>query len=205
MSRNSRVPSYLLHKATGQAIAVLEGRSFYLGRLGSAASKAEYRRLIAEWLANQQATSSNAGSGEPPPDFAPFRVNELILRYWAYVEGYYRKDGRPTSEQDTIRQALRFVRQSHGHTPAADFGPLALRAVRQAMVDHGMCLGYVNKQVGRVRRMFLWAAANELLPVTVQQLPVRFELRTPCARLARERSPANVPKSLSISVLRRDA
>jgi hypothetical protein len=40
------------------------------------------------------------------------------------------KDGRPTSEQDNIRQALRFVRPLYGSIAAKDFSPLALKAVR---------------------------------------------------------------------------
>jgi integrase len=52
------------------------------------------------------------------------------------VEGFYVKEGKPTSEQATIRYALRYLRDLYGHTPAKDFGPLALKAVRQAMVEH---------------------------------------------------------------------
>ena len=60
------------------------------------------------------------------------------MAYWdRHVETYYVKDGRPTSEQDNIRQALRFLRRLYGDTPGRDFGPLALKAVRQAMIDGG--------------------------------------------------------------------
>jgi integrase len=37
------------------------------------------------------------------------------------------------------------------------------------MVKKGWCRTYVNAQVDRVRRMFRWGAAEELLPVTVYQ------------------------------------
>ncbi len=53
----------------------------------------------------------------------PLSVNELILAYFRHAQAYYVKDGRPTSEQDNIRQALRFVRQPYGTTPADEFGP----------------------------------------------------------------------------------
>ena len=49
---------------------------------------------------------------------------------WRHAEAYYVKDGRPTSEQSCIRGALRFVRRLYGHTPARDFTPAALKAVR---------------------------------------------------------------------------
>ena len=77
---------------------------------------------------------------------------------------YYVKDGRPTSEQDNIRQALRFLRRLYGHTPARDFGPLALKAVRQSMIEAGRCRRLINKDVHRIRAMFRWAAGEELYP-----------------------------------------
>jgi hypothetical protein len=48
----SRVPSYRRHKPTGQAVVTINGRDLYLGKWNSAASKDEYDRLIAEFLAN---------------------------------------------------------------------------------------------------------------------------------------------------------
>ena len=46
MPKPKPVPSYRLHKATGQAVVVLRGRSYYLGKFGSPESKAEYRRVM---------------------------------------------------------------------------------------------------------------------------------------------------------------
>jgi integrase len=180
---NSRTPSYRHHKATGQAVVTLNGKDYYLGRYGAKESKAEYDRLIAEWLANGRQLSKAAGG---------LTISEVILAYWRHVEGYYVKDGQPTSEQDTIRQALRFVRQLYGHSLAKDFGPLALKAIRQAMIEHpvtrpvrvqnpetgavqtdvrvlqrGLARKFINKQIGRIKRMFAWAVEEELLPVSV--------------------------------------
>ena len=44
-----RPPSYTLHKASGQAVVKIDGRSRYLGKYGSPESHAAYRRLVAEW------------------------------------------------------------------------------------------------------------------------------------------------------------
>lgn len=52
MSRLIRpVPTYRKHKASAQAIVALNGKEFYLGPYGTKASKIEYDRLFAEWLA----------------------------------------------------------------------------------------------------------------------------------------------------------
>lgn len=46
------LPSYRLHRPSQQGVVTLSGRDFYLGPYGTASSRAEYDRLIAEWLAN---------------------------------------------------------------------------------------------------------------------------------------------------------
>ena len=46
-----KIPSYRLHKASGQAVVWL-GRDVYLGKHGSQESREKYHRLISEWLAS---------------------------------------------------------------------------------------------------------------------------------------------------------
>ena len=46
-----RLPSYRRHKPSGQAVVTLTGKDYYLGRWNTKASRAEYDRLIGEWLA----------------------------------------------------------------------------------------------------------------------------------------------------------
>ena len=48
----TNLPSYRLHKASGQAFIELDGRRFYLGKYGSKASKVEYERRLGEYLSN---------------------------------------------------------------------------------------------------------------------------------------------------------
>ncbi len=49
-SNPGRLPTYRRHKASGQAVVVLNGQWNYLGPYGSAASRQAYNRLTAEWL-----------------------------------------------------------------------------------------------------------------------------------------------------------
>jgi hypothetical protein len=69
--RARKVPSYRFHKASGQAVLVLAGTSHYLGPWQSRASRGEYNRLIAEWLAN----------GRAPASGPALSVSELVLAY----------------------------------------------------------------------------------------------------------------------------
>jgi hypothetical protein len=67
-----RVPKYRHHKPTGQAVVTLSGKDHYLGPRKTATSRAEYDRLIGEWLA--------AGRSLPKPE-AQLNIAELALRY----------------------------------------------------------------------------------------------------------------------------
>jgi integrase len=166
MSGTSRPPAYCLHKARKCAVVTIDGKNHYLGPYGSVESHEKYARLIAGWRAS-------TNHGPPAYNTAPLdqglSINALILGYFGHVQTYYVKDGRPTSEQDNIRQALRFVRQLYGSSPALEFGLMALKKVRQAMIDADRSRKLINKDVNRIRQMFGWAVENELLPVAVSQ------------------------------------
>lgn len=90
-----------------------------------------------------------------------------MLLYWRYAETYYPADGPTTSELRSIREALGPLRLSYGHTPATEFGPLAPKAVREQMILKDWCRTHINHQVNRIRRMFRWAASEELIPAAV--------------------------------------
>jgi integrase len=63
--------------------------------------------------------------------------------------------------------AIRTLRKSYGQTRAVEFGPLALKAVQAQMVQLGHSRRYVNGSIDWIRRMFRWAASEELIPASV--------------------------------------
>jgi len=139
-------PAYRLHKASGQAIVTLDRKDVYLGPHGTPASRAEYDRVVAEWLANGRRLVAPAAG---PPGLT---VEELILQYWKYAELHYGRDGRPSRELDNIRDAMRPVRKLYAHTPAANFGPLSLKTIRRTMIDADLSRKTINYRIGKVRR-----------------------------------------------------
>ncbi|HEV3083445.1 MAG TPA: site-specific integrase [Gemmataceae bacterium] len=161
MIKTTCVPSYRKHGQSGQAIVTLPDglgrrRDILLGKYGTGESRQEYARVIAEWEANGRRLLGPVAQANPT-------VNELMLTYWKFAEEYYRKNGKPTSQQDRIRLAFRPVKQMYGHTAAKNFGPLALKAVREWMVQQHWTRGYVNSSVGCIKRMFKWGVENELV------------------------------------------
>ena len=205
-----RVPAYSLHKASGQAVVTIGGRDIYLGRHGTAQSREAYNRVVGEWQAN--------GRTLPGPA-ADVAVLELIDRFWDHAQAYYRDaDGRPTSELDNYRQALRPLKRLYGRTAARDFGPLALKALRAEMIKPrqvkdektgrvaqrpGWARVNVNKQISRVRHVFKWAVGEELVPAAVHQALLSVEGLRRGRSAARETAPVKPVHAAHVRAVRR--
>jgi integrase len=167
-----RTPSLRRHKASCQGIVTLNGTDHYLGPWPSTSRAAPvhirqaYDRLIAEWYAN----------GRQPPQQAgiALTVVEVIARFWEFVNEHYRRpDGTATSEPVEFKNAFRPLNHLYADLPANQFSPLKLEAVRRLMVDgylhprYGkqipLSRGVVNQRVDRIRRLFKWSVAKELV------------------------------------------
>jgi len=166
MSAKPTIPSYCQHKAKGQAYVRLNGEFIYLGKYGSPESKAAYQRLIAEWLARGCAPRPVAAG----PD--GLSVNEVLLAYWRHAQEYYGLPDAPHhGELSNVRLAILPVKALYGMTPADQFGPLALKAVRTQMVEHALCRNTVNQRVAVIKRVFRWAVSEELVsPMVIHGL-----------------------------------
>jgi len=158
MSHIPRVPSYRRH-SSGQARVTLDGTDHLIGPYKSAASHEAYRRLIAEWFENRSRPAKSAQY--------PLSVNELILAYWKFATEYYGFNTCDRGDYYCLRDALRILKQLYGRVPARDFGPLALKACRREMLGKDWARTYINAQIDRIRRVFRWAAEEELLPASV--------------------------------------
>jgi integrase len=156
-----RVPSYRRH-TSGQATVRLNGRDFYPGVHGTANSRREYDRLINEWLANGRRLPTLDNDDE-------LTIVELIAEFWKYARKWYVKNGKPTTEQDCYKIALRYLRRDYGELPVTQFSPRAPKAIRQEMIDRGNARTYINDQIARLKRVFRWGVEEELVPVSVSQ------------------------------------
>jgi len=154
------VPKYRKHRASGQAFVEINGRRHYLGPWQSKASRIEYDRRITEWLS----------SGRSPSFGVPecvVTVLELVVSYLEYAKSYY--GGGARGEYANMLYALRPLRQLYGRTPAREFGPQQLKAVREKLIATGNSRKYINQQVQRIGRVFRWAVSEGLIPPEVHQ------------------------------------
>ncbi len=180
MPRLTKAVPQLRRHRTGQAVFSLNGRDVYCGlfgtgRLASRAARTKYRKIIAAWEVSGRSRSFDPrnpdGDTKPivatPVSVSELSIVELFVRYLAFADGYFGTG--PTSECRRIKPVLKVARELFGRTPAAEFGPIRFKSVREALVASGQSRRYVNAQMFRLRRVFKWAVENELVPAGVYQ------------------------------------
>ena len=170
--KKGQPPSYRLHKQSGQAIVSLplggkRYRDILLGPYDSEESRREYARVLLE-------LSAAGGLASPPKTGVHFRdlsVSEVCLRFWRHAEVYYRLvDGSASDELHTFRYSLDPLLRLYGNTDANRFGPVALKALRQQMIDGGkLCRRTINQRIDHIKRVFKWAVSEELVPPAVYE------------------------------------
>lgn len=178
------VPTYRLHKQSGQAIVTVSAsgvrKDMLLGVYDSPESKEEYRRVLDNLAAGRFNTAV-------PTDIT---VNELCARYWKHAQTYYQPSPgeKEASELSDFRYAIREFRGFAGDMLAREFGPLAFKQLRERMVGKGWARPTVNRQCGRVKCIIRWGVENELLPAD------RWEALRSVPGLAAGRTTAPEPK-----------
>lgn len=156
------VPSYLLHKPSGQARVILDGKTFYLGRYGSKESRKEYERLIGNYLANGRKLPPTKYDGE-------ISIREAVVLFLEYAEKFYVQNGKPTKTFSNYRESLAHIVRWYGNEPVSKFGPLALQFVREKLIEAGSVRKTINDRVACIVGAFRWLVANELCRVEIYQ------------------------------------
>jgi len=75
--QRKQLPKYCKHNASGRAYVRISGKMYYLGKYGSEASRREYDRIIAEFVANGRQSFYSADT---------ILVENLIVRFLDYAE-----------------------------------------------------------------------------------------------------------------------
>ena len=193
MPRVSRFPAYPTKAhGSGQARIKVRGRDVYLGLHGSPESWKEYARHLEEWQAQAADGQAKPISGNR------MTVGDMASRFLAYADLHYRHpDGSHKSEYESFTVALRPLNRLYGHTLLRDFGPLAMKALRQSMAsgswmtpedleerkEKGKPSNWsrktINRNLVRIKTVFAWAESEELVPGatvhalrTVRGLPI---------------------------------
>lgn len=158
MPRRATVPTYRLHKASGQAVVTIDGRDHYLGTHGSAESHQRYAQAIAD-RANGVAAAASRRRERPNV----LTCDGLIVAWAEHAAKLYASG----HEAGNYRMVLALLRELNGTTPAADFSPRDLRKIRDRMIADERARSAINREIVRVRTVFRWAAAEGLIPASV--------------------------------------
>jgi integrase len=165
--RPNDVPSYRRHKSTNQAVCTIrlangKRKDLYLGPWKSAASKAEYARLV---------SLVSVHGGIYPSAADDLTVSEALVRYTRHVGSYYRDpSGTLSTIVVKIKWVLGYLRRLYGPTPLADFGPPELKAIRTTMIGEGRARKSINKAAVLVRQFFRWCVEEQLVEPTVLEV-----------------------------------
>lgn len=179
------VPAYRIHRAKGLGYVRLNKRMVYLGAANSPESFERYRRILGEWLATGRAP--RRGSSDPP---SKLTVSEVVDEYLEWARQYYLDaDGSPSQGLAPVEAAAKTLKTLYGPTPAAEFGPIAFKAVRHAMIGQGLCRNVINQRATCVKRIFRWAVGEQRLPPTVLQALSAVEPLRVGRTAARETAP----------------
>jgi integrase len=149
-----RIPKYVHHRARNTGKVTINGKTHYLpGDYDSEQSRAEYDRLVAEFLSKQQT-----------PDTANVTFRFLAVAYMKFCEVYYvNEDGQPSEEIRQVRRALAPLLTSCGSEPTNRFGPRKLKKIRDMMIASGLYRKTINDRISRIVRMLSWATEEEYL------------------------------------------
>lgn len=166
------LPKYRRHSSGRFAFVEIGGQRRRLpGGYDSAESRTAYYRLL----------TSIAQDATPTLPKGQVLVWHLCEQYLVWALGYYvDPSSKPANEYGHLKYAAQAMLALHRHTPVADFGPIALKEVRQAMVDGTWAVdaygearpwarAHCNRQVNRCRRIFKWGSENEMVPISVSE------------------------------------
>ena len=131
-----QLPKYCKHKYSGRAFVRIGGKMYYLGKHGSDASRREYDRIIAEFVANgRQAFFA--------PDEIP--IESLIVRYLDYAS---RELDYSQGRKNRLKRLMQRLNHLYGQQPVSAFGPSALKTLRQGYP-------WVDSDISNVHAAFL--------------------------------------------------
>jgi integrase len=141
------IPVPKLHKATGQAYVYYQGKTRYLGKYGTKEADEKY------WAWRATLGKKVAES---------YLIAELVERYG--------KENQLSANEGRHTKLLKEEMGAFLRSACDDFGPLAYREVRKALVAKGgRCARYVNSVMQTLQRMFRWGVSVQVVTISTYE------------------------------------
>lgn len=171
MKNVSGVSAYRRHSSRDKAFIEMGGKRIYLpGKYNSPESRSAYQEYA-------------RGKSMPSRDCAT--VSALVAAYLDYCQITFVK-----GEYDNTRSSLKKLINHSGVLMLEEFGPRRLKLFRDALAKDGTSRSHCDKVVGRVKKMFKWAASEEIIkPAAYQALTTLPPMKRGEARESSPRRP----------------
>ncbi|MDB4679716.1 tyrosine-type recombinase/integrase [Planctomycetaceae bacterium] len=157
-------PSYLHHKQRNLAYTRIydadgKRQTIYLGEHLSPESHEAFHRALEGWLQSHARESTEQ-----------LTVSDVGRLFLEHAKQYYRKpDGRQTSEVGCLRSVLNLLVEHIDDCPASQFDSPRLDDWLQNVAAAGYARKTINSHLGRIKRMFKWAARQKLIRPGIYQ------------------------------------
>lgn len=148
----------ILYNARGVAYINYRGQRHYLGKIGLLEAERERLRIVTEIK-----VGGNHSANSPA-----VTVAVLVRDFLKWAKKRYLKNGRSTGSWERFGYATAPLLALYANCPVSEFRPLALKAVRQKMVDSGLCRKTVNQRIGFVKQIFKWGVGEEMVPAEIK-------------------------------------
>ena len=148
-----KLPSVRKH-AKGYFFIRIQGKDHYLGS-DKPQANAQAKLLLADYLRDQPVSrSSRAGASE-------MAIEEIAVEFLLDEKKKFEHSDHDTGSYDRARRAVQLLIDSFGKTKPSDFGPLALKQIRQQLIDQGLARTTINTRVNIIKSCFRFAVENE--------------------------------------------
>jgi hypothetical protein len=150
MFKPTKMPVLKLHCASGRAYVYHQGRREYFGKHGTSAANEAYRRWVATLLLGEKKLAADLAQH----DLSRLTLPELSAAYLEWANGYYEKNGLPTTPVGKILRHLKAMLKCHRSTLVDDCGPNTLRTTQKRLIAEGYTRQGVNELVKGIRAVF---------------------------------------------------
>lgn len=154
-----KIPQYSVHNVRDLGYINWKGKRHYFpGKAHSVESVNAYNEFLRKFVFGPV----NIPTGKA------ISITDLVLAYQDFAESHYDDKGHQSHYNAMMTVAMKLESIYHA-TKAAQFGPKMLKEFRKELIDSGNSRNYVNDQISRVKKIFKWAASEELIPIETFQ------------------------------------
>jgi integrase len=164
----NQLPKYGRDKrsvGSDRACVRIGGKKVDLGVWDSPESRERYDEIVREYMAADRHAEIITSGVKPTRE--TITIQEMARAYMDHAAVYYGPADDKKGTTYNLRFTFRILREQYGSLAVKDFGPQRLKRLIDVYVGMDHSRKTVSMHVDRIRRMFKWATAEELIDGSV--------------------------------------